>query len=87
MIAEQLALRAYPTQRQRSWSKVSKHRVAEPGIRPTVKITRAHLRKTGVRGRYGLALSGLKEKALLAHDARVRGARDSTGSRDVARPW
>ncbi|MEX2263156.1 MAG: response regulator transcription factor [Bryobacteraceae bacterium] len=38
------------------------------GIRPgTVKIHLKHIfEKTGVRGRYGLALSGLKEKGLLA---------------------
>lgn len=38
------------------------------GIRPgTVKIHLKHIfEKTGVRGRYGLALSGLREKGLLA---------------------
>lgn len=38
------------------------------GIRPgTVKIHLKHIfEKTGVRGRYGLALSGLKEKGLLS---------------------
>lgn len=38
------------------------------GIRPgTVKIHLKHIfEKTGVRGRYGLALSGMKEKGLLA---------------------
>lgn len=39
------------------------------GIRPgTVKIHLKHIfEKTGVRGRYGLALSGMKHKGLLAH--------------------
>ncbi|MGH9719519.1 MAG: LuxR C-terminal-related transcriptional regulator [Bryobacteraceae bacterium] len=39
------------------------------GIRPgTVKIHLKHIfEKTGVRGRYGLALSGLKEKGLLSY--------------------
>ena len=38
------------------------------GIRTgTVKIHLKHIfEKTGIRGRYGLALSGLKEKGLLA---------------------
>ena len=38
------------------------------GIRPgTVKIHLKHIfEKTGIRGRYGLALSGLKEKGMLA---------------------
>jgi DNA-binding NarL/FixJ family response regulator len=38
------------------------------GIRPgTVKIHLKHIfEKTGVHGRYGLALSGLREKGLLA---------------------
>ncbi|HZT32479.1 MAG TPA: response regulator transcription factor [Bryobacteraceae bacterium] len=41
------------------------------GIRPgTVKIHLKHIfEKTGIRGRYGLALSGLKEKGLLAVNA------------------
>jgi len=39
------------------------------GIRPgTVKIHLKHIfEKTGIRGRYGLALSGLREKGLLAY--------------------
>jgi DNA-binding CsgD family transcriptional regulator len=38
------------------------------GIRPgTVKIHLKHIfEKTGVRGRYGLAISGLKERGLLS---------------------
>jgi two-component system nitrate/nitrite response regulator NarL len=38
------------------------------GIRTgTVKIHLKHIfEKTGIRGRYGLAISGLKEKGLLA---------------------
>ncbi|MFN7992325.1 MAG: response regulator transcription factor [Bryobacteraceae bacterium] len=41
---------------------------ANLGIRPgTVKIHLKHIfEKTGIRGRYGLALSGLKEKGLLS---------------------
>jgi two-component system nitrate/nitrite response regulator NarL len=41
------------------------------GIRPgTVKIHLKHIfEKTGIRGRYGLALSGLKEKGLLSMPA------------------
>ena len=41
---------------------------ASLGIRPgTVKIHLKHIfEKTGIRGRYGLALSGLKQKGLLA---------------------
>lgn len=41
---------------------------ANLGIRPgTVKIHLKHIfEKTGIRGRYGLALSGLKQKGLLA---------------------
>ena len=40
----------------------------ELGIRPgTVKIYLKHIfEKTGVRGRYGLALSGLRERGSLA---------------------
>ncbi len=43
------------------------------GIRVgTVKIHLKHLfEKTGIRGRYGLALSGLKQKALLSGPARA----------------
>ena len=39
------------------------------GIRPgTVKIHLKHIfEKTGIRGRYGLALSGLREKGLLSY--------------------
>jgi len=41
---------------------------AQLGIRPgTVKIHLKHIfEKTGIRGRYGLALSGLKEKGILS---------------------
>jgi len=44
---------------------------AQLGIRPgTVKIHLKHIfEKTGIRGRYGLALSGLKEKGLLSMPA------------------
>ncbi len=40
----------------------------ELGIRPgTVKIHMKHIfEKTGVRGRYGLAISGLKERGLVS---------------------
>ena len=40
---------------------------AQLGIRPgTVKIHLKHIfEKTGIRGRYGLALSGLQQKGLL----------------------
>jgi DNA-binding NarL/FixJ family response regulator len=43
------------------------------GIRTgTVKIHLKHIfEKTGIRGRYGLALSGLKEKGLVASGAGV----------------
>ena len=41
------------------------------GIRPgTVKIHLKHIfEKTGIRGRYGLALSGLREKGMLSMPA------------------
>ena len=44
---------------------------ASMGIRPgTVKIHLKHIfEKTGIRGRYGLALSGLREKGLLSYPA------------------
>jgi len=44
---------------------------AQLGIRPgTVKIHLKHIfEKTGIRGRYGLALSGLREKGLLSMPA------------------
>src|SRR5450759_4765593 len=44
---------------------------ARLGIRPgTVKIHLKHIfEKTGIRGRYGLALSGLREKGLLSMPA------------------
>jgi DNA-binding NarL/FixJ family response regulator len=45
------------------------------GIRTgTVKIHVKHIfEKTGIRGRYGLALSGLKQKGLMAAGAGGRG--------------
>jgi len=51
------------------------------GIRTgTVKIHLKHIfEKTGIRGRYGLALSGLKEKGLLASGAGVGAAGGFTG--------
>jgi DNA-binding NarL/FixJ family response regulator len=44
---------------------------AQLGIRPgTVKIHLKHIfEKTGIRGRYGLALSGLREKGMLSQPA------------------
>ncbi|SPE32857.1 Response regulator receiver protein (modular protein) [Candidatus Sulfopaludibacter sp. SbA3] len=49
----------------------NKHIAAELGIQiGTVKIHLKHIfEKTGIRGRYGLALSGLKEKGLLSMSA------------------
>ncbi len=48
----------------------------ELGIRPgTVKIHLKHIfEKTGVRGRYGLALTGLRQKGILTVDSRLQPA-------------
>jgi len=48
----------------------------ELGIRPgTVKIHLKHIfEKTGVRGRYGLALTGLRQKGILTVDSRFQPA-------------
>ena len=45
----------------------------ELGIRPgTVKIHLKHIfEKTGIRGRYGLAIRGLKQKGLLAPESPI----------------
>jgi len=46
----------------------NKEIVLELGVRPgTVKIHLKHIfEKTGVRGRYGLAINGLKERGLVS---------------------
>jgi DNA-binding NarL/FixJ family response regulator len=46
------------------------------GIRPgTVKIHLKHIfEKTGVRGRYGLALTGLRQKGVLTMERQLEGA-------------
>src|ERR1035438_8962854 len=51
---------------------------AQLGIRPgTVKIHLKHIfEKTGIRGRYGLALSGLREKGILTLPANPRLLKD-----------
>lgn len=53
------------------------------GIRPgTVKIHLKHIfEKTGVRGRYGLALTGLKEKGLLGAPQHAFGATAYSGGK------
>ena len=49
----------------------NKEIATELGIRPgTVKIHLKHIfEKTGIRGRYGLALSGLRERGLVSATA------------------
>jgi DNA-binding NarL/FixJ family response regulator len=53
---------------------------AQLGIRPgTVKIHLKHIfEKTGIRGRYGLALSGLREKGTLRPPAAALHTREGT---------